>query len=627
MASLSILCRVCQDALYTERDSFEKSQDVGIYQNHHPTLDSFRCAVTQKCFMCRTVYDNVNYQAQNLLTEGHVETASTKYLVRTKRDLRVLQIAVIFLAGRNMIETKLQLLPTSDPTSIRFFPHLQLDADTSSSTTLDLAVHWYQSCCGSHPICIRQSQRCPRWLPRRLLDIGSQGETCWRLVLASQDGIAPAPYATLSYRWGPPDRAFRLLRSTLDDFRGGQQRISDLPRTFQDAIVVARRLSIRYLWIDALCIVQDAYEDKAREIPQMRSIYSNAACNLAASASEGPHDGLFRARDTAAVAPGLVKAHDEMHHVVDMSYRDRQILSGPLHRRGWVFQERLLSTRVLYFGQSQIFWECLLELKCEGFPQGMPQSFRTAKDLEPLWQMCNTRRSSSSPQNGPGNGPPGDRAISMPALRLWNSLIREYSNCALTYLAGLWRSNLLHLLDWWVQKPRSRASEEHRAPSWSWVSVDGPIRPRFAIAESAFLVLVSAVEILPDNSTAPGNVCLRLVGSLSSSLSTQHKRPMRCVSHPDTLEITLGVPGPFYFFPLQTSRYEALPRSPGQWDTEVSCLLLEPVLCTVPVVYRRVGHCTVTEADDISRLGLQIDESGLASSQGGGSETIEIAII
>ncbi|MCJ1381199.1 hypothetical protein MMC17_004308 [Xylographa soralifera] len=200
------------------------------------------------------------------------------------------------------------------------------------------------------------------------------------------------PYATLSYRWGPPKRALRLLHSTFDDFRGGQQRISDLPRTFLDAIVMARQLFIQYFWIDALCIVQDSDDDKAREIPQMRSIYSNAACNLAASTSDNPHGGLFRVRDTTAVAPGLIQApsgalRDEMHHVVDMSYRDRQILGGPLHKRGWVFQERLLSTRVLYFGQSQIFWECLSELKCEGFPHGMPQSFRSTKSLEPLWEM------------------------------------------------------------------------------------------------------------------------------------------------------------------------------------------------------------------------------------------------
>jgi hypothetical protein len=63
MASLSILCRVCHDALYAKRCSFEKPQNGYIYQSHHPTLDSFLNAATQKCFMCCIVYDNVNHQA------------------------------------------------------------------------------------------------------------------------------------------------------------------------------------------------------------------------------------------------------------------------------------------------------------------------------------------------------------------------------------------------------------------------------------------------------------------------------------------------------------------------------------------------------------------------------------
>ncbi|KAK2590090.1 hypothetical protein QQS21_012230, partial [Conoideocrella luteorostrata] len=416
------------------------------------------------------------------------------------KDEQGLQLVVIFLGKGTKgpgIETKFHMLPREDPTCDSFFPQLQLDSDMSSSTTLDQACLWYQSCCNSHPTCNREAQLYPRWMPSRLLDIGNQGEPCWRLIVVSQDRVKPAPYATLSYRWGV-NGALKLLRSTLSHFLRGQQQIFDLPKTFQDAIVIVRRLSIQYLWIDALCIMQDANEDKAFEIPQMRLIYSSAACNLAASASDDPYGGLFQVRDTTAIAPGLIKApsmamHDKPHYIVDTRYRDRQILSGPLHRRGWVFQERFLSVRVLYFGQSQMFWECLSEFKCEGFPQGMPQT-QSAKSLEPLWEM---REARSLCRPSSQDSPQKDQAMSIPALRLWNSLVREYSNCALTfpgdklpafagivdlfreatgdqYLAGLWRSNLLHLLDWWVDQPCARLSTEYRAPSWSWASLDGP---------------------------------------------------------------------------------------------------------------------------------------------------------
>ncbi|KAI0410181.1 hypothetical protein F4802DRAFT_593049 [Xylaria palmicola] len=129
------------------------------------------------------------------------------------------------------------------------------------------------------------------------LQLGPDTSSPIALDLVALDSIAP------TYRWGPPGRALRRLRSTLNDFCGGRQQISDLLRTFQYAITV------------------DAPEDEAREIPQMRPIYSNAACNLAASASNNPHGGLFRARDASAVGPGPVAApsgslRDEAHHVV-----------------------------------------------------------------------------------------------------------------------------------------------------------------------------------------------------------------------------------------------------------------------------------------------------------------------
>jgi len=31
---------------------------------------------------------------------------------------------------------------------------------------------------------------------------------------------------------------------------------SEMPRTLQDAVIVTRRLGVRFLWVDALCIVQ-----------------------------------------------------------------------------------------------------------------------------------------------------------------------------------------------------------------------------------------------------------------------------------------------------------------------------------------------------------------------------------
>ncbi|KAH7308975.1 heterokaryon incompatibility protein-domain-containing protein [Stachybotrys elegans] len=635
MPKLSELCGACHKALYTERASLATPQAVYNYEPHHPTLHSLACAIKQECYVCRLVDQNVRNRGQQVVAKSPSKgSARTMYLLRAKGDLN-LQLVVIFLGEDARIETKFRLFPTGEPKSERFFPPLQLDVDMSSPASLNMVEHWYRSCCSSHTLCNRQARQLREgWLPSRLLYIGSNGDACWRLIVVSQDLSDSAPYVTLSYRWGP-NQSVKLLRSTLQDFRLGQQRILDLPQTFQDAIDVTRRLSIRYLWIDALCIVQDASEDKDYEIPQMRKIYSNAMCNLAASASDDPHGGLFRTRDKASVAPGLVAApsgavRSETHRIVDMTYRDRQILSGPLHGRGWVFQERFLSTRVIYFGQFQMFWECLSDVKCEGFPEGMPQS-QSTKSLEPLWDMSRV------------NTPTRNQAMTIPALRLWNSLVREYSNCALTfpddrlqafagiadlfreatgdeYLSGLWRSNLLHLLDWWVDQPRTRVSSKYRAPSWSWASLDGPIRPRFAVADYEFLVSISA--IVPKNQ---GKLCLRLTGSLIS-LTKPHLL-MRCTLYPDSSSIMLGKLQGIFLLPLQITYHGNLAGSMGRHEglAEVSCLLLEPVLCTEPVVYRRVGHCVASDGGDISQLGLYIHENKLVRVQG--TDVVEMTLI
>jgi hypothetical protein len=49
-----------------------------------------------------------------------------------------------------------------------------------------------------------------------------------------------------------------------------------LPKTFQEAIEFTRRLKIRYIWIDALCIIQDDREDWQREVANMYTTYQNS---------------------------------------------------------------------------------------------------------------------------------------------------------------------------------------------------------------------------------------------------------------------------------------------------------------------------------------------------------------
>jgi hypothetical protein len=71
--------------------------------------------------------------------------------------------------------------------------------------------------------------------------------------------VSEVRYAALSHCWGTLQHC-TTTKERLAAFHVGLP-ISELPQTFQDAIIVARHLQIEYLWIDALCIVQDNTED------------------------------------------------------------------------------------------------------------------------------------------------------------------------------------------------------------------------------------------------------------------------------------------------------------------------------------------------------------------------------
>ncbi|KAG9242540.1 hypothetical protein BJ878DRAFT_391123, partial [Calycina marina] len=50
-------------------------------------------------------------------------------------------------------------------------------------------------------------------------------------------------------------------------------------------VTVTRRLGIRYLWVDAICIVQDDFVHTSIHANDMSAIYSNATVTIAATNS------------------------------------------------------------------------------------------------------------------------------------------------------------------------------------------------------------------------------------------------------------------------------------------------------------------------------------------------------
>ena len=69
-------------------------------------------------------------------------------------------------------------------------------------------------------------------------------------------------YVALSYVWGGIHK-LQLTKSTAQLLETpGALKTEDLPATVADAIEVTRALGERYIWVDALCIIQDDELDK-----------------------------------------------------------------------------------------------------------------------------------------------------------------------------------------------------------------------------------------------------------------------------------------------------------------------------------------------------------------------------
>ncbi|KAI1206879.1 heterokaryon incompatibility protein-domain-containing protein [Annulohypoxylon truncatum] len=162
--------------------------------------------------------------------------------------------------------------------------HLEYQlSDTTPSSDKSIAEvrGWFQNCIDNHHGCPKPKSDV---LPTRLIEI--QSGNCLRLATRVQEG----PYVALSYCRGGPQK-LALVRKNVNNMAKGFKE-SDLPLTLQHGIALTRKLGLRYIWIDSLCIIQDDDGDKLRELPKMISNYQNAYITIG-SGSPSCCDGFL----------------------------------------------------------------------------------------------------------------------------------------------------------------------------------------------------------------------------------------------------------------------------------------------------------------------------------------------
>jgi len=376
---------------------------------------------------------------------------------------------------------------------------------TGSAETWEVVRTWLQECTSGHRAC---NMAKPEWYPSRLVDIGSSGGSPFSIVSGSE--VSPGQkYITLSHRWGLSNIP-RITIQNLPAFKRGKP-ASVLPPSFQHAMIIARRLDIRYIWIDSLCIIQDGDNghDWRQEAPLMKEVFANAFCSLSANwASDSA--GLFFHRDVGLfnqVQQRLLLKDDD-GGIFSESYTlfsagdnwANEVLDAPLNKRGWVLQERILARRIIHFCRREIFWECCEKTVSESFPAMLPPTHPNtgnpllASHIQALKQMVHSRKNGVPAEIGPREGEAASRLYG-----IWHSIVELYTKCRLTkqsdklvaiaglarslspflqdrYIAGVWSKNLVNELTWYVKEPEpvSRGSSHpYRAPSFSWASANG----------------------------------------------------------------------------------------------------------------------------------------------------------
>lgn len=155
--------------------------------------------------------------------------------------------------------------------------------DSDSDEVIQKILAWCNDCSAQHEHCSRTNNREEAWLPSRVIDVGPpDGQSKPRLY---DSRGCTGKYITLTHRWtaltedsGTTRSNFQKRKISID--------VTELSKMFQDAVEVTRRLRIQYLWIDALCILQDSQEDWNTDAKNMASIYELAWLNIAGAGSE-----------------------------------------------------------------------------------------------------------------------------------------------------------------------------------------------------------------------------------------------------------------------------------------------------------------------------------------------------
>ena len=511
------LCELCtklfdSEAAWKTDLSYQLTEDHHFYRSHHD-IRALEKSASAGCHLCNLILGQIDLLDLENLRKDLDEAFVPPYcqigiLIEYFRSGGVLQVN----AWKRCISSQSGGLGDPDQASstnkqswaklaeLDIEPEEQDYTNEERSTsylncsdaTLLQVAQWMGECLTSHIKCfdIQTVAATRDILPLRLLDLAPDLHTDIIRLESSEPLPFHTVYVTLSHCWGGSCKTI-LTTSSLATFQAGIH-LNTLPKTFQDAVILTRSLGIRYLWIDALCIIQDSNQEWSHEASLMGDIYANSSLTISAANSPDSEGGLYHSRNPLSVWPCRITAKWNCFQVDKLVLKIPGLVKEnamePLSTRGWAFQEWLLSKRTIHFSRDQVRWECHCLAASEIFPGGLDDHDAENHGLttKSIIRLLNDKN--ESPRS------------------LWMRIRQEYSRMHLTvatdklpafsgiarmvhkvlkspkedYVAGLWRPDLLTQLLWeryredFIRVTHRTHSSQYIAPSWSWASIDGP---------------------------------------------------------------------------------------------------------------------------------------------------------
>ena len=244
--------------------------------------------------------------------------------------------------------------------------------EAESPTQFALLRAWLCWCNESHD-CNKHYIESNTELPTRLLYVGDPDDPDYNpnvLRLNYNTEINGGKYIALSHCWGElpieDKKQFCTTQGNIVQRLRGFS-ISDLPKTFQDAVKVTRELRVLYLWIDSLCIIQyeDNEEDWKLECGRMEKAFSLAYCTIAATSAVHSKAGFLKRNVSTEYVLVQDASGRRFYICTGMDDFDNDVEKARLNTRAWVMQERVLSRRTIHFSNNQTYWECGEGVYCE----------------------------------------------------------------------------------------------------------------------------------------------------------------------------------------------------------------------------------------------------------------------